>query len=123
MCTEHSSWCCGSGIDRRDFIKTMGVVAASVSMASGELLGAAGSEKAIVREKKIPYVRGAFIYPPSEILRKEGYYSWPGSSFDAEGKQKEYASRLKKMEDKLTMRIEMEKGSLDTDDDVNKFIK
>ncbi|MBC8185169.1 hypothetical protein H8E88_29085 [candidate division KSB1 bacterium] len=122
MCTEHSNWCCGAGMDRRDFIKTMGVVAASVSMASGELMGATGPEKAIPRKKNVPFVRGAFVYPPSEILRKEGYYSWPGSSFDAEGKQKEYVNRLKKMEDKLAMRIDMEKGSLDTDEDVNKFI-
>jgi hypothetical protein len=123
MCTEHSNWCCGGGMDRRDFIKTMGVVAASASIASGELIGATGLEKATTRKKSIPFVKGAFIYPPSETLRKEGYYSWPGSTFDAEGKQNEYVTRLKKMETKLEMRIAMEKGSLDTDEDVNKFIR
>mgnify|MGYP001123551211 CR=1 FL=1 len=36
--------------------------------------------------KTSPTVRGAFLYPPSERLKEEGYWSWPGSSFDAEGR-------------------------------------
>jgi len=109
MCTEHANWCCCSGMDRRNFIKSMGVVAASVSMASGELMGATGPEKALPRKKNVARVRGAFIYPPSEKLRKVG--------------QKEYVSRIKKIQDKLGMHIDMDDSRLDTNEDVAKFIR
>jgi L-fucose isomerase-like protein len=67
-------------------------------------------------------VRGAFIYPPTESLREAGYYSWPGSGFDAEERQKQYMERIKKIEQDLEMRISMNETPLDDAESVTRFI-
>ncbi len=110
-------------MSRRDFLQTMGTTAAGISLTSKKLLGAAGaSPKAGGRQKKTATIRGAFIYPPTESLRKVGYYSWPGSTFDAEGRQKQYMGRLRAIERNLGMRILMDDKPLDGTASVTQFI-
>ncbi len=109
-------------ISRRDFLQTMGSTAAGISLSSKELLGAAASVQNSARPKTTATVRGAFVYPPTESLRKVGYYSWPGSSFDAEGRQRQYTSRIRKIGRKLGMRISMNDRPLDDQESVRRFI-
>lgn len=110
-----------SGMTRRDFIETLGVTAAGVALASSAVAHAAGQE-AQPREKTPVLIRGAFVYPPSEQLKKEGYYSWPGSTFDAENRHKKYAAQIRQMQRSLGIRIEMDKEPLDTSEQLEKFI-
>jgi L-fucose isomerase-like protein len=63
------------------------------------------------------------VYPPTESLRKRGYYSWPGSTFDAEGQQKKYVRRMREMERNLGMRILMDSKPLDDEASVMRFIR
>ncbi len=115
---EEGSCCCC----RRDFLQTAGIATGSlVLLSSGALAGEEGEETAAPK-KGIATVRGAFIYPPSEVLRREGYWSWPGSSFDPEGHQKRYMARIKQMEQDLHMRILMDETPLDAPESVDKFI-
>jgi hypothetical protein len=65
-------------ISQRDFLQTVGSIAAGISLSSKELLGAAASVQNSARQKTTATVRGAFVYPPTESLRKVGYYSCPG---------------------------------------------
>ena len=65
---------------------------------------------------------GAFTYPPSESLRKKGYWSAPGVDFDAEGRQRQYTARIREMEKNLGMRIAMEQKPLNVAADVTQFI-
>jgi len=67
-------------------------------------------------------VRAAFIYPPTASLDKVGYYSWPGSTFDAEGRQRQYTLGLQAIERKLGMRISVEPQALDENESVTRFI-
>ena len=99
----------------------MGTTAAGISLGSRNLLGAASSVAPSERHNPTT-VRGAFLYPPTESLRKEGYYSWPGSTFDAEGRQRRYMEKIKKIEQKLTMRILMDDEPLDDQDSVTRFV-
>ena len=108
-------------INRRDFLQVVGTMAAGVSLTSMNLFGASESSPGAAG-KKTATVRGAFIYPPTESLRKVGYYSWPGSTFDAEGRQKDYMKRIKAMEEDLGMRIAMDDEPLDKEASVSKFI-
>ena len=55
-------------------------------------------------------------------LRKVGYYSWPGSTFDAEGRQRQYTLELQAIERKLGMQISVEPQALDEDESVTRFI-
>ncbi len=111
-----------SKMPRRDFLRTLGAAAAGVAMSSKGLPGSASAAEGNAQQKGIATVRGAFLYPPTESLRKIGYYSWPGSSFDAEGRQREYMVRIREIERKLGMRISMEKNPLDSTASVTRFI-
>jgi hypothetical protein len=107
-------------LSRRTFLYTMG--AAAGGMALGEkVVGLSGSGQN-GRQKTKAVVCGAFVYPPTESLDKVGYYSWPGSTFDAEGQQKKYLQRIREMEKRLGMRIQMAEKPLDGDADVIRFI-
>ncbi len=109
-------------ISRRNFLQAVGSTAAGISLSSEELLGAAAPTESRARQKGPAIVHGAFLYPPTESLRKVGYYSWPGSSFDAEGRQKQYMDRIKRIERKLGMRFSMNKRALDDEASVTQFI-
>ena len=54
--------------------------------------GQAAESQPAAREKGVARVRAAFLYPPSEQLKQQGYYSWPGSGFDAEGHHRQYGT-------------------------------
>jgi hypothetical protein len=114
---EHGSCCCC----RRDFLGAAGAAAGSLVLLSNGA-AAAGAQEPAARKKGTATVRGAFIYPPSESLRKAGYWSWPGSSFDAEGHQRQWMAKIKKMEQKLGMRIVMDEQALDDAASVNRFL-
>jgi len=112
--------CCG--LTRRDLLQTLGTTAAVISLGSDTFAADSSSKPAQNRTKRKAHIKGAFLYPPTESLRKEGYYSWPGSSFDAEGHQKNYLQHIKQIEHNLDMLIEMENKPLDEASEVTRFI-
>ena len=109
-------------MSRRDFLQTLGTTAAGISLSSKELFAAGSVAKASGRKKATATVRGAFVYPPTASLRKVGYYSWPGSTFDAEGRQRQYMRRIRNIERNLGMRISMDDKPLDEPASVTRFI-
>lgn len=109
-------------MSRRGFLQTMGATAAAISLSSTKVLGSPALAEGNRGKKGTAVVRGAFVYPPTESLRKVGYYSWPGSTFDAEGRQRQYMDRIKQIERDLGMNIVMEKKPLDEKPSVTKFI-
>jgi len=52
-------------------------------------------------------LRAVFVYPPSKTFadNPNGWWSWPGTEFDAEGRQKQYAAELKTMATRLGLSI------------------
>ena len=110
-------------MSRRDFLQTVGTTAAAISFTSDKLLGSVSSAATGSRQKATAIVRGAFIYPPTESLKQDGYYSWPGSTFDAEGRQKQYAAKIKEIEQKLEIQISMDSTPLDDAETVARFIE
>ena len=115
---ETHDWCCC----RRDFLRTLGTAAGTAALLSAKTDGTHAAGETPARPKGPATVRGAFVYPPSETLRQAGYWSWPGSSFDAEGHQRRYVARIKTIEQKLGMRILMDDKPLDEESSVAKFI-
>ena len=67
-------------------------------------------------------VSGAFLYPPTELLRKRGYYSWPGAGFDAEGRQKEYAEVIGSISRRLGMKISLRREPVYGPEGVGRFV-
>ncbi|MFH1741918.1 MAG: hypothetical protein ABIH23_23185 [bacterium] len=109
-------------MDRRNFIITLGTTASGIALSGKDLFAATAAGQTTGRKKGPALVRGAFVYPPSESLKKVGYYSWPGSGFDAEGRQRQYMTRIKEIEEKLGMRISMDETPLDEEASVTRFI-
>ncbi len=109
-------------MSRRDFLEVVGATSMGVSLSPRGMLGAGFLSGESGPKKPMATVRGAFVYPPTASLRRVGYYSWPGSSFDAEGRQKEYMGRIRQFERSLGMRIAMDEKPLDDSASVTHFI-
>jgi hypothetical protein len=97
---------CDGGIDRREFLLAMGAAAGAVAWASAT----AGATDAVVpaaKAKQGAKIRCVFIYPPSSTFadRPDGWWSWPGNEFDAEGRQKQYTAALGEMAQRLGAEI------------------
>jgi hypothetical protein len=104
---NHQHGCgCDCGVDRRDFLATVGAAAGGIAFTS--VTAAAAEADAQPPEKKEgAVVRAAFLYPPSETFsaNPDGWWSWPGNDFDAEGRQKEYTAALRETEKRMGMKI------------------
>ena len=105
-------------IVRRHFLGAAGVATAGLVFqaraASAPAMPAGG--------KGMATIRGAFLYPSTQSLREAGYYSWPGSNFDAEGHHKDYLAQIDAMAKKLNVRIVMDDKPLHEPDSVSQFI-
>lgn len=109
-------------ITRRSFLRTAGVAAAGIPVLPALTPGLFAATEQHRRRWSNTTVRVAFLYPPTESLRQEGYYSWPGSSFDAEGRQREYTDRLGAMRDELGIELQFEDSPIDVEEDAERFI-
>jgi hypothetical protein len=112
----------GLHVSRRGFLQTVGVTAAGVSLASNAAAKAGPPLPETGRKKRPAVVRCAFLYPPTATLDEAGYYSWPGKSFDAEGRQRQYAGLLAEMAARLEMSVVLEDTALDTEEQASRFI-
>ena len=109
-------------LSRRMFLQAAGGTAAGLSLNSHHWLDSLALGQPAGQPKRPAVVRAAFIYPPTASLRKVGYYSWPGSTFDAEGRQRQYTLRLRAIERKLGMQISVEPKALDENESITNFI-
>ena len=103
-------------LSRRAFLYTTGITAVGAplmfmgcsktgDLAAGES-GAPSPQPATNSPKKQAGVRTVFVYPPSKKLAKpNGWWSWPGREFNAEGRQGQYTAELKKIQERLGMKI------------------
>ena len=59
-------------------------------------------------------IRVVFLYPPSKSYadNPDGWWSWPGNDFDAEGRQQQYKGVLGKLGEKLGMNIAVDDHSI-----------
>ena len=111
----------GCGCCRREFLGTVGAAAGAVTLRYASLVAA--GEATPAGNEQPATVRAVFLYPPSATLRAPGaWWSWPGNDFDAEGRQEQYTKRLKEIEQKLGMRILVDKTPLHSEQAVTQLI-
>ena len=119
--------CCGNHakMPRRHFLGALGTTVAGAAALSsrGVLASRPTAGQASARKRGTATVRGAFVYPSTESLRKAGYYSWPGAGFDAEGHHRRYADGITAIARRLDMRIAMNEKPLHDAASVTRFIK
>ena len=92
-------------MDRRGFLTAMGAAAGGITWAS---LSAQAAETSVSGSKKDgATIRCVFLYPPSSSFADDpdGWWSWPGNDFDAEGRQKQYMAAFAEMEKRVGAKI------------------
>ncbi len=111
---------CDGGLDRREFLASVG---AAGSMGLVPLEHSAAPEKK--PEKKGAVVRAFFLYPPSKQFAEDpnGWWSWPGNDFDAEGRQKKYTKAFRGIEKRLGMTVKTDSSSVAGTDDAERCIR
>ena len=102
--TKHEHACgCGCGcdgrLDRREFLGATGAVLGGLALTWQTIEGGETSPSPM---NKRASVRVVFLYPPSTTFsdNPDGWWSWPGNEFDAEGRQRQYTAALRTMEEK-----------------------
>ncbi|MBN1853925.1 MAG: hypothetical protein JW829_14425 [Pirellulales bacterium] len=111
-----------SDLNRRDFLAALGV-SGTIALGSHPAFASLLESTDRGRSKDPAVIYGAFTYPPTKTLQAEGYYSWPGSSFDAEGREKRYTEELRKIESEMGLRIWISDSPLDTKEQTQQFIE
>lgn len=106
------------GIPRRRFLAAVGAGTGSLALGPGAPARFGGAEgvappppaEARGSRTNKAVVRAAFIYPPSSTFASDpdGWWSWPGNEFDAEGRHRRYAAELRAMEARLGVRIDLD---------------
>ncbi len=96
---------CDGDCDRRQFLAAMGTTFGAA--ASGAPISAVRTGAR--RERTPARVRVVFLYPPSQSFREDpdGWWSWPGNEFDAEGRQKQYVESLRSSEAEFGVKLEV----------------
>lgn len=115
---------CDAGYNRREFMTLAGLATGAAMTVTPMAVGAAepmpsGGAKRPAR------VRVAFLYPPSSVFagNPDGWWSWPGNEFDAEGRQKQYMEALAGAQERLGVELAMNPGSIGNEQQAETLIK
>lgn len=122
---DHRHGCsCDGDCDRRQFLTATGATFGALSL-SAIRADAADRPAGATAEKQDAVVRVVFLYPPSKGFadNPNGWWSWPGNEFDAEGRQKQYMAAFRKIEEKLAIRIVADQGSVAGTADAQRLAK
>ena len=109
--------------NRRTFLAAMGAAYGTLAVPWPEV-NAVETSRPTRHRKQGATVRAAFLYPPSTTFSDDpdGWWSWPGNEFDAEGRQKSYTAALRQIEKRLGMKIVTENRSIANNEGANKLI-
>ncbi len=120
--SRHDNTEAGRDLDRRGFLAAAGIAGGAAMLPW--VKAAVAQSAPPVRNKQGATVRAVFLYPPSGTFSNnpDGWWSWPGNEYDAEGRQKKYMAALADMEKRLGMKIVMENRSVAGKADAQKLI-
>ena len=117
-------------LNRRTFM-----ISSAALMASGMLTRAHAADTSTLlaapRVKHPARVRGAFFYPPREVVlegkcedswSKHQWFTWPGNQFEPEAQQATFEQRLADMTRGLSIALELDRAPIYTDAGIQAFI-
>ncbi len=119
-------------LDRRSFLKSTAALAA-LGVFPLEAFGSSAGEtlNCKPRAKKPALVRGAFFYPPAEVVltgknedtwSKHEWFTWPGNQFAPEQQQSKFLAQLRRLTSGLDLTLALEEKPLYTDAAIRAFI-
>ncbi|MHC4353838.1 MAG: hypothetical protein ACYS0H_14100, partial [Planctomycetota bacterium] len=111
-------------LNRRSFLAAAGATYGTLTIPWLNA-GAAKSRQSPRRRKEGATVRAVFLYPPSTAFSDDpdGWWSWPGNEFDAEGRQKSYTAALQEVEKRLGMKVITQKRPVANNADAQQLIR
>ena len=114
---------CACGCTRRNFITHLSLATGAMALMPSAAT-AAFSAPLPARKKQGAVVRAAFICTPSRRMAEDpnGWWSWPGTDYDAEGHQTKYSAALGEMEKKLGMKILVEPKPIENAEGAQQFL-
>ena len=122
---EHGKFGCGcdEGYNRREFM-TLAGLATGTAMAMKPVPAAAVEPMPLAGDKRPARIRLAFLYPSSSQIAADpdGWWSWPGNEFDAEGRQRTYMDSLEKSAKPLGVALSMDSDSIQNEAQVQSLI-
>ncbi len=70
-------------------------------------------------------IRSVFIYPPTKSFaeKPDAWWSWPGTDFDAEGRQAKFTEELRGMGNRLDLAVRIDDTSIWSDEHVQAVIE
>ena len=111
----------GYRLQRRQFLSMAGAAGLGLALRPSSLFASPAQAPQTMAKRKA-VVMAAFLYPPSSSLKEAGYYSWPGSGFDAEGHQVQYSDKIRAMAQELGIDLRLESQALQVGDSAAAFI-
>lgn len=106
---------------RRDLIK-LGAAALGLTLSPSSVMGADALNYR-PPQKPPASLRVAFLYTPSDQLRKDpdAWWSWPGNEYDAEGRQKRYTAELRGIEARTGVTLQIDDRPVATAGDAHRL--
>ncbi len=117
--------------DRRTFIKSTTALAGAALWPLGAFGATPSSLVLSPRKKKPALIRGAFFYPPADLVlagqcedswSKHEWFTWPGNQFEPEQQQKKFRAQLQRIAKDLDLTIALEDKALYTDESIRAFL-
>ncbi len=117
--------------NRRTFLKSTATLAGLVLWPIGSFGAAAGGLSLSPRRKKPGLIRGAFFYPPAEVVlagknedgwSKHEWFTWPGNQFAPEQQQAKFLVQLRRLTSGLDLTLALEEKPLYTDAAIGAFV-
>ncbi|MCP4642729.1 MAG: hypothetical protein GY851_19945 [bacterium] len=121
-CTEHGCGCDGD-FNRREFMALAGLATGTAATMAPMMKASAGAMPK-PGAKRPARVRVVFLYPSSKTFsdNPDGWWSWPGNDFDAEGRQKAYMDNLREAQEPLGVELIADQGSVGDEKDAQKLV-
>ncbi len=117
--------------DRRSFLKSTAALTSLALWPISSFGSAAGGFSLSPRKKKPGLIRGAFFYPPADLVlagknedgwSKHEWFTWPGNQFAPEQQQVKFLAQLRRLTRGLDLTLALEEKPLYTDAAVRAFI-
>jgi len=117
--------------NRRTFLKSAAAFAAWGAVCKAQGLNVSAGLYAAPRPKKPGVVRGAFFYPPEQVVldgkcedgwSKERWFTWPGNQYKPEEQQAKFMARLNAMAKGLDIELAIDAAPVYTDAAIQGFI-
>lgn len=117
--------------DRRTFIKSTAALAGLALWPASGLGASPASLNLAPRKKKPALIRGAFFYPPAEVVlagknedgwSKHEWFTWPGNQFAPEQQQAKFLAQLRRLTTELDLALALEDKPLYTDAGISAFL-